>query len=135
MELKKENSAVDEEELKAAEDQAAEDLLNYGDTYTHTLAKPFEYDGATFNELTFDWGKLTGRDSLAIEHEIEAMGKALIAPEFSGDYLIRMAARACTATVELPGGKKTPLSSDAFQHLPLRDWNRIRRAARSFLLG
>ena len=127
--------AVDEKELNEAEKQAAEDLASYGNTFNIVLAKPLEYDGATFEELTFDWNSLDGNDSLMIEHALEAMGKALIVPELSGDYLMRMAARACTATVDIPGGKSIPLSSDAFYHLSLRDWNKIRRAARSFLLG
>ncbi len=131
--MKNENSAIDEKELEVAEKEAKEDAV-YGDKYTHVLSKPFSYDGYTFEELTFNWDKLDGNDSLAIEHEIELMGKALIAPEFSGDYLIRMAARACTNTVEV-NGMQVPVSSDMFLALPLRDYNKIRRAARSFLLG
>lgn len=131
MELKKD--AVDEKELKVAEEAAEEDKLEFGNTYTHIFAKPFSYDGNTFEELTFDWDKLTANDSLAIEHEVEALGKAVIVPEFSGDYLIRMAARACTAKVEV-AGKKISLGTDVFLHLPLRDYNKIRSKARSFLL-
>ena len=130
--MKEDINAVDEKEFEVAEQQAEEDAA-YGDIYTHILSKPFKYDGYTFEEFEFNWTKLTGKDSLAIEHEIEIMGKALIAPEFSGDYLIRMAARACTNTVEL-NGQRVPVSSDMLESLPLRDYNRIRRAARSFLI-
>ena len=131
--MKIEKSAVDEQELKVAEEAAKEDSIAYGNKYTHTSSKPFSFDGNTVEELEFDWDKLTASDSLAIEHEVESMGKAVIVPEFSGDYLIRMAARACTTTVEV-AGKKTKLGTDVFLHLPLRDYNKIRSKARSFLL-
>ena len=132
--MKDEKKAVDEKELQAAEEAAKEDEVIYGDKYTHVFAKPFTYDGETFEELEFDWGKLDANDSLAIEHEVESMGKAVIVPALSGDYLIRMAARACTTTVDVAGAKKR-LGTDLFLHLPLRDYNKIRSKARSFLLA
>lgn len=111
---------VNAEEFAVAEKEAA----NSTETYTHTFAKPFEYEGKSYEELTFDWGSLTGEDSLAIENEMSALGKPLIAPEFSGEYLIRMAARACTEKI----------GSDVMSAMPLADYNKIRNKARSFLL-
>jgi len=93
-------------------------------SYTHKFRKPFEYQGKTYNEMTFDWGKLTGKDGLAIENELQQIGKAVIVPTFSGEYLIRLAARACTA----------PIGADAFENMPIVDYNKIRSSARSFLL-
>ena len=92
--------------------------------YVHVFKKPFEYQGKSYDQLTFDFGSLTGRDSLAIENELQALGKMVLSPEFSGEFLIRMAARACTENV----------GSDAMEQMPMRDYNRIRSQARSFLL-
>jgi len=92
--------------------------------YVHVFKKPFVYQGKTYERLTFDFGSLTGRDSLAIENELQALGKMVLTPEFSGEFLIRMAARACTEKI----------GSDAMEQMPMRDYNRIRSRARTFLL-
>jgi len=114
------NPIIDDEEFAAAQKAAEEsDYI-----YTHKFKKPFEYQGKTYNELTFDWGKLTGKDGLAIENELQQLGKPVIVPQFSGEYLVRLAARACTV----------PIGSDAFETMKLADYNKIRSAARSFLL-
>ncbi len=111
---------IDAEEFAVAE-KAAE---KSGYVYTHKFAKPFECEGKKYNELTFDWGSLTGEDALAIENEMSQLGKPLITPEFSGEFLIRMAARACT----------TKIGSDVLSKMPLCDYNKVRNNARSFLL-
>ena len=67
---------------------------------------------------------MTGEDSLSIENELQAQGKFVVAPTFSGEYLVRMASRACTV----------PVGQDLIRSLPISDYNRIRSAARSFLL-
>lgn len=118
--VKKEQVYVDADEFAVAEKEA----VNSDYTYTHKFRKPFEYQGKTYNELTFEWGKLTGKDGLAIENELQQLGKAVIVPTFSGEYLIRIAARACTVQ----------LGADAFEIMPIADYNKIRSAARSFLL-
>lgn len=118
---KKENPIiVDPDELSAAKD-AAESV---GSSYTLVFRKPFEYNGKTFTELTFDWDGLTGRDALAIENEMQRLGKALVVPAFSGEYLIRMAAKACTEKI----------GADAFEGMAILEYNKVRNAARSFLL-
>lgn len=91
--------------------------------YTHRFRTPFSYEGKTYDELCFDFGKLTGKDGLAIENEIQAMGRPVIIPSLSGEYLLRMAARACT----------TRIGFDVLKAMPLSDYNRIRSAARNFL--
>ena len=98
--------------------------------FTHRFRTPFIFEGETFDELSFNFAALTGRDSLAIETELAALGKTTIVPEFSGDYLIRMAVRACTT--KRSDGRK--LGIDAFSTLPLTDFLKIRGQARSFLL-
>ena len=93
-------------------------------TYTHVLNKPFTYEGKTYEELVFEWGKLTGRDSLSIENEVLRLGRPFISPEFSAEYLVRMAAKACTL----------PIGIDLLEALPLVEFNKIKSKARSFLL-
>lgn len=119
-ELKKDKVLVDEEEFAIAEQEAAESDF----CYTHKFKRPFEYQGKTYTELTFDWDSLTGRDGLSIENEMQAIGKAVIVPTFSGEYLVRLAAKACIE----------PIGSDAFEFMRIGDYNKIRSAARSFLL-
>ena len=120
------DSVADPEEYEAVEEQAREDAAADGGvyTYTHNFRAPFVYMGKTYTELRFDWDGLTGRDGLDIEAELQAIGTPVLAPEFSGGYQIRLAARACTESI----------GSDAFELMPLSACNRIRRAARSFLL-
>lgn len=93
-------------------------------TYTHRFKKPFTWEGRTYEELTFDWGKLTGADYLAVENEMLAQGKTLVTPEFSGDFLMGIAARACTSQMNVQTLKK----------MPLRNFRAILGRARSFLL-
>lgn len=89
------------------------------------LKKAVEYDGETYEKLTFDFGKLTGEDAQNIEEELAALGKTPIAAALSTDYLIRMAAKAC----------REPIGADLFGKLTLPDFERIKTRARSFLLG
>lgn len=93
-------------------------------TYTHRFKKPFTWENLTFDELTFDWGRLTGTDYLAVENEMLAQGKTLVTPEFSGDFLTGIAARACTSKLNVQTLKK----------MPLRNFRAILGRARSFLL-
>jgi hypothetical protein len=120
MDANKTTEKINAEEFAVAEKEAEKS----GYTYTHKFAKPFECEEKKYEELTFDWGGLTGTDSLAIEREMAQLGLPLVTPEFSGEYLVRMAARACT----------TKIGSDVLCRLPLKDFNRIRNRARSFLL-
>lgn len=111
---------VSAEEFSIA-DQEASSATVYA--FTLELAKPFTYEGKTYTAMTFDFGKLTGADALAIEDEMQAAGKFVVAPTFSGQYLIRMASRA------------SGIASDVLTALPISEYNRVRSAARSFLLN
>lgn len=102
--------------------------------YTHSFQTPFSWEGHTFEELTFDFSSLTGGDSLAIEEELLLLNKAALAPALSGEYLVRMAARACTTVAEAPGGRRTRIGVDTLRAMPLRDYVRIIGRARRFLL-
>ena len=84
-----------------------------------------DFEGRTYDTLTFDFSKLSGDDDIAIENELQALGKPVVVAEMSGEYQIRLAARAC----------KERLGVDAFTAMPLRDFRRIRNRVRSFLLS
>jgi len=121
-------SSVAPDEFSVAESEAEKAKAGATDndsTYTHIFRVPFDYMGNTYDELRFGWNALLGRDGLAIEAELQALGTPAIVPAFSGAYLIRMAARACTEKI----------GSDAFELMQLSDYNKIRSAARSFLLA
>lgn len=90
--------------------------------YTHTFKVPFVYGGATYQELTFNFERLTGRDMVAIETEMQMNGEYALAPEVSRCFQAKMAARAAG------------IGSDILDAMPLKDFNRITNAARSFLL-
>ena len=113
------NSMVTEEispDKKSAE--------NSDSSYTHNFNKPLNYNGKTYKQLTFDWESLTGKDGLVIENELQQMGLMVIVPAMSSEYLVRMAARACTDKI----------GSDAFEMMSLSDCNKINSTARSYLL-
>lgn len=126
----------DEKALGTAAEEAAEaeEEARRGDdagTYTHTFLKPFSYRGSTIEELTFDWGRLSGDDHLEIEDELLRRGKTLVTPEFTSDFLWGMAVRACT----LRDDNGVPaLGRDAVRAMGMRDFQLICRKARSFLL-
>ena len=117
--------AVNGAEFAAAETAAKAEEGNTS-AYVHKLKKPFTFEGCTIEELSFDFDRLTGNDSLAIEDELQAMNKPVIVPTFSGQYLIRMAARACTTTLTTPDGKSRRIGVDVIQALPIGAYNRIR---------
>ena len=137
-------STVDHDEYAAAEAQAKESVGNY----TLKLKRPFTYEGQTFDELNFDFEGLTGDDALAIEDELQAIGKPTISPTFSGQFLVRMAARACTNTIIDASGRPRRIGDAALRvsekdcegrmdlrALPIFEFNRVRGKARAFLLA
>ena len=91
--------------------------------YTHTFKKPFEYAGETYTTLTFDFEKMTGRDMVSIETEMQMNNEYALAPEISRNFQSKMAARAAG------------IGSDVMDAMPLPDFNRITNAARDFLLS
>ena len=117
----KNTTAVDETELEAAREEARKSNVAL---FEIEFKNPVKYNGKEYSKLSFDFEKLTGRDGLAIEEELQMMNKAVIVPALSGEYLVRMAAKACTENV----------GADIFDYMPIKDYNRIRSAARSFLI-
>ena len=118
---------INEQELEIAEQAAKKEDAN---CYTFAFSTPFEFEGESYDKLSFDFGALTAADSLAIEAELTAIGTPAIVPEFSGDYLIRMAMRACTDRTS----KNLKIGIDTFMALPMAAYVKIRGKARSFLL-
>ena len=121
MDTKSNITPMDEEELNQAKAAAAkaENLFKL------KFKKPFTYDGVDYDELEFDFDGLTGGDSLEVEKELARMGTQVAVPAFSGDYILRIAARACTS----------PIGSDAFRLMSLKDYNKVRAKVRNFLMA
>lgn len=119
-------------DINSSEDAAAEaerlelDAKKMPDlgAYTHELKKPITWEDKTYEELTFQWDKLTGADHLAIEAELVMRGLTLVSPAYTSEFLCRMAARACTS----------PLPVEVIKKLPMREFQTICRKARDFLL-
>lgn len=131
MEETKNVTAVTEEKeiVKETENTAVAVVGNVTDSdtptggYKHTFTKPFEYEGKTYKELTFDFEKLIGTDMIAIEDEMAAVGQYALSPEISTSFLSKMAARAAG------------VGSDVVEHLPLRDFGKIKNESRNFLIS
>lgn len=80
-------SAIDNKQLKAAQAEAA----TATDTYTHVFKKPFTYEDKTYEQLTLDFGSLTGRDFMAIDREVrEREGRVPIVPVYDTSFLMRI---------------------------------------------
>ena len=62
--------------------------------YTHVFKKPFEYEGKTYTELTFNFERLSGRDMVSIETEMQMNNEYALAPEISRSFQGKMAAKA-----------------------------------------
>lgn len=115
-----EETYVDEKTVEIAQEEA-KDSPDFVTVYFKT---PVKYNGEDIEQLDFDFDSLTGEDGLKIEKELMSIGSPAPIPVFSGEYLIRMAARACTKKIGV----------DIFYSMRLSDYNKIRSAARSFLL-
>lgn len=92
-------------------------------TYVHTFKEPFEYEDKTYKELVFEFGKLKGKDIIAIQNEILARGGVTTSPELDAEFQSKFAAKAAG------------IGSDVIENLPAKDFLRITSRARNFLLG
>lgn len=115
-----EPTAIDPDAIEAAEKEA-----DSSGVYVHVLNKPFTYEGKTYDELRFDFDSVNGYGCLSIEQELRSSGITVPVREFSADYQVRYAAKACTQKI----------GSDVLMALPARDFNRICNKVRSFLLS
>lgn len=118
MEDVKQTAAVEEKKVNVTESDIDTDGLNY----THVFKKPFEFEGKTYDKLTFDFEGLLGSDMIAVENEMIAVGEYVLSPEISTSFLSKMAARAAG------------VGSDLIEHLPIRDFGKIKNKSRDFLV-
>ena len=130
-ETKKNVQGIDEEELNAAQAEAEGENTDGKKADVDSgkriviLKRPIEYMGTKYKELHFDYDKLTGKDSLEVEDEIEKTTHlTVVAPALNLEYLIRISARAC----------EEPISRDDILNMNLSDFNHIRNMARNFML-
>ena len=86
--------------------------------YTHTFKKPFEYAGETYTTLTFDFEKMTGRDMVSIETEMQMNNEYCLAPEVSRSFQAKMAAKAAG------------IGSDVLDAMPIKDFNLLKSPAK-----
>ena len=121
---------IAEEELNAAQAEADKEASETKKPVDNgkrivILKKPIERLGTVYKELHFDFDKLTGKDSMAVEAEIEkTTGLTVVAPALNLDYLIRISAKACDE----------PIGWDDILNMNLSDFNHIRNIARNFML-
>jgi len=119
-----EDSAAQAEELEAKAKKEPDDGI-----YTHVFNKPFTHEGKTFNKLHFDFWGLTGTDSIAVHNDLLRRGITVVIEEYTPEYLVGMAARACTDRNE--DGNRI-VSTKTLEALPVRDFKRICSKMRSF---
>lgn len=124
------------EEVEKAAEQAKEveeraQSVPDESTYTHVFPKPFTWQGQTFERMTFDWSTLTGKDSAAVKRELQRRNIFAIVETHSDDYLIAMAARACT---DRDGDNRRVVSGQTLEALPVCEYRRIRNKIQNFLL-
>lgn len=90
---------------------------------TVVLSEPMTFCEETYTKLELDFEGLTGKDMEAIDDELASMGVIIPNPNISHKYQRILAARAAG------------VPSDMIERLPLRDYQKITMAARSFLLA
>ncbi len=115
------------EQVVGSDGALLEELLD--GVYTHTFAKPVLYDGKTYEKLTFDFDSLTGGDSLDVESELMARNHPVFVRNIDGEYLIRMAAKACT---ERGADNKRVIGHDIFRLMSAKDYGKITNIAKRF---
>ena len=94
------------------------------ETYKLTLDKPFAYEGEEWTAMEFDFGKLTGKDAMEIENEMDMRGMGPIQNEATdGMYQI------------LAASKASGIAEDVLKALPLKKNMAIKRAARRYLIN
>lgn len=113
---------LDEKEVEQAQEAA---LAEDRDSFTLKMNPPVMYNGKEYGELNFDYGALTGEDSLAIENELQRQrGITVVEPAYNINYVERYAARACREGVGV----------DILKSMPIKYYLKIRNKTRDFLI-
>ena len=113
---------IDQEELDYSTQQAEE---NGTSVFTVQLRKPLNYNGKTYESLSFDFDALTGADALDVEQELAMKRIRYTSKSFNDQYAIHITVRAC----------KEPIGVDAFKLLGYHDYVKITTKARNFILS
>lgn len=104
-------------------EQIAEEQEEMGaGTYVHVFTKPFEWEGKVYGQLVFEFDKLTGRDTLAVERELAAKNIFTVVRSLNIEFQMRIAARACTSRI----------GTDMLEALPIKDFEKIMNRVRAF---
>lgn len=90
----------------------------------YKLEESVSYGDKVYEELHIDFTKLKGKDARAISAELQALGKAVILPSYSDEYLTRMVVRAA----------EEKIGDDFFDELTMHDYSKLIARARAFLL-
>ena len=83
--------------------------------YTKKMKTPFPYNGETYEELTFDFDKLRGKDGIDIENELLTQTEVVLYPILSPEYMTRFISKAC----------EQPIGFDGFQQMSYVDYKPI----------
>ena len=119
--MAKNENTTSSEILTEEETEELDKAVGTNSTYVHKFSEPFEWMGKTYETLTFDFGKLRGKDALAIYRELSMRGIMVISGRTSQEYQIRVASRACG------------LGVDAFDSMTFRDIEIILSKTRNFI--
>lgn len=119
-----EPAAMEENKINVISEPAAEVKTNIG-TYTHFFKKPFDYMGKEIDEITFDFEKMTGGDSLKIENELRLKNHLVATKTFDAEYKVRFAARCSTPAI----------GYDALGLMPFCDYEAIMKRVQTFLMS
>lgn len=118
-------------EAARVEDEVKAAGLDFS-SYTRKFRSPVSICGVEVQELTFEYGTLTGRDHINAERECLSGGRNCIPdPKYDGDFLEKIAVRACTLR-DADGFR--PLDAAALESLPIADYEAIRTSARNFFI-
>lgn len=121
--LEKVNDVVEEDiidEINVIEVVDNSEFFKTG-IYIHQFKKPFTYEGKTYETMTFDFNKLTGRDMINFNNEMTMNNEVMMAAEISVGFQSRMAAKA------------SGIGLDVLERMQIKDFNNIIMRARLFL--
>ena len=115
-----EQNAQNEQATPAAQNPASKKPQSMN--YTHTFTEPVEILGKKYTSLTFYFENLTGDDVELVEQELQQRNIVVLSAEVCSPFRDRIAAGA-------------GMPSDELSRLPLREYMKIKNAARNFLVA
>ncbi len=125
-ELEKIEETVDEKEIDAEVDKHYKENTDSSIDNILRLTRSVKHNGEEISELTFDFEKLTAKDALNIEAQLNEMGDYITQGALNNSrYLLLVAAKACTI----------PVGLDFFEKLSIVDYQKVRNRTLFFLLG